>query len=205
MKNKDLYYKKYLKYKNKYLNLRNLIGGAPPPDYDKDALFLVDKDELVNLIYSIKYNPEYSILRLKHRTNMIFILAELNERNNRKIITVKINNLFLLYTNIIKPYKTFATGFYSLIPQFPSHITKLIFDGNTLSEKDIIDLIIIFITKFKMLSSLSFKSCSLTEEYAIYLLQELKKLEKTFTEIDLSDNDKLTPATKDKFNEIIKN
>ncbi len=29
MQNKDLYYQKYLKYKNKYLNLQNLIGGTP--------------------------------------------------------------------------------------------------------------------------------------------------------------------------------
>ena len=31
MPNKDLYYKKYLKYKNKYLNLQNQIGGVYPP------------------------------------------------------------------------------------------------------------------------------------------------------------------------------
>ena len=31
MLNKDLYYKKYLKYKNKYLNLQNQIGGVDPP------------------------------------------------------------------------------------------------------------------------------------------------------------------------------
>ena len=154
MQVKDLYYKKYLKYKNKYLNLRNLIGGAHPP-YDNNGLFLVDNDELKNLIYSIKYNPSYHLLTFKP-TNMKFILAELNERKNRNIITVKINNLFLLYKNIIKPNKSFATRFYSKIPPFPSHITKLIFDGNTSSEEDIIDLIIIFITKFKMLSSLSF-------------------------------------------------
>ena len=31
MLNKNLYYKKYLKYKNKYLNLQNQIGGVDPP------------------------------------------------------------------------------------------------------------------------------------------------------------------------------
>ena len=28
---KDLYYNKYLKYKNKYLYLQSQMGGSPPP------------------------------------------------------------------------------------------------------------------------------------------------------------------------------
>jgi len=32
MFNKDLYYKKYLKYKNKYIDLQNQLGGRVPHD-----------------------------------------------------------------------------------------------------------------------------------------------------------------------------
>jgi len=96
------------------------------------------------------------------------------------------------------------------MPPFPSHITRLIFDGNDLSKFGIIgpgcgcviDLIINFINNFENVSSLSFQSCRLTEKTARYLLQELVKLEKIFTEIDLEYNDKLTPEIKMEFTEM---
>jgi len=46
---KDLYYQKYLKYKNKYLNLRNLIGGDIPP-YNDDGLFKRKQFNIFNFL-----------------------------------------------------------------------------------------------------------------------------------------------------------
>jgi hypothetical protein len=213
MRNKDLYYKKYLKYKNKYLNLRNLIGGGPPPPpppslpkynqyglflidhYHKNGTFSIDEQMQNETIYSITYNPKYNPLMLRNG-NAEYIRMHLDRLID--IHSVKLNNLFKLY----KSYGYMIHD--SLIPSFPSHITKLIFDDNQLSDKDIINIIIMFIKKFEMLSSLSFKSCSLTEESATYLLAELKNLGKIFIEIDLLYNS-LSQETKDKFNEIIKN
>jgi hypothetical protein len=194
---KDLYYKKYLKYKNKYLNLRILIGGSPLV-YSDEGLFLREID-FVKSIYSVTYNTEYSIYSFKSG-NIKFIIAELNKEENKNIITVKLNNLFELYHAYIKS----LPFFYRKIPFFPSHITRLIFDDNNLSEHGIIPVIINFIKKFERVSTLSFKSCMLTENSATYLQQELVKLPQIFTKIDLSDND-LSQETKDKFNEIIKN
>jgi hypothetical protein len=204
MKNKDLYYKKYLKYKNKYLNLRNLIGGGGDgddniPPYNEEGQFKREID-LKNSIYLISYNQEYK----SGFRNIKYILNELT--NNNTIQTVKIDNLNALYN---KFYISLSL-FYSLMPPFPSHITRLIFDGNDLSKFGIIgsgcscviDLIINFINNFENVSSLSFQSCRLTEKTARYLLQELKKLGKTFTKIDLEDNDKLTPEIKMEFTKM---
>jgi hypothetical protein len=207
MRNKDLYYKKYLKYKNKYLNLRNLIGGSPPPPplpkynqnglfliehYHKNGTFSIDEQMQKETIYSIIYNHKYRPL-ISGNGNAEYIKMHLNRLTHIHI--VKLNNLFNLY----KSYGYMIHD--SLIRSFPSHITKLIFDDNQLSDKNIINIIIMFIKKFEMLSSLSFKSCSLTEESATYLLAELKNLGKIFIEIDLSNND-LSQETKNKFNEI---
>jgi hypothetical protein len=196
MKNKDLYYKKYLKYKNKYLNLRNLIGGGGNddiPPYNEEGQFKREID-LENSIYLISYNQEYE----SGFRNMKYILNELT--NNNTIQTVKVNNLNALYNKFYFRLSVFYKLMYLL--HFPSHITRLIFDGNDLSKLDIINLIINFINNFKNVSSLSFQSCSLTENSARYLLQELKKLGKTFTKIDLEYNDKLTPEIKMEFTEM---
>ena len=178
MRNKDLYYKKYLKYKNKYLNLRILIGGSPSdiPYYDNNGLFLRTIDN-TKLLYIIEYNINYSFFYSKH-INIDFILYDLVK--HRDIKTVKINNLFKLYSAY---YYIGLSKFYNQIPEFPDHITTLIFDGNQLSEEGIIDLIINFIKKFKMVSSLSFESCSLTKKTATYLQKELLELKKTFNVI----------------------
>ncbi len=141
--------------------------------------------------------------------NKSFIKYILNElTNNNTIQTVKLDNLNALYN---KFYISLSL-FYSLMPPFPSHITRLIFDGNDLSKFGIIgpgcscviDLIIEFINNFENVSSLSFQSCRLTEKTARYLLQKLKKLGKTFTKIDLEYNDKLTPEIKMEFMEFTK-
>ena len=186
---KDLYYQKYVKYKNKYLNLLNLlnqIGGSPPniPDYTEDGLFLkfIDTD---NLIYSITYNSNYKFLN-PGPANIKFIINELTE--NTHIKTVKLNNLLELYNK----YKNWLSFFSKQIPEFPEHITTLIFDGNQLSETGIIDLIINFIKKFKNVSKLSFKLCQLTAKSAGYLQKELLKLKQQIIEINLEDNDNLT-------------
>ena len=188
---KDLYYQKYVKYKNKYLNLLNLlnqIGGSPPniPDYTADGLFLrvIDTE---NLIYSITYNSnnKNSFLNLGP-ANIKFIINELTE--NTHIKTVKLNNLGKLYS----AYYIGLSTFYKLIPEFPEHITTLIFDGNQLSETGIIDLIINFIKKFKNVSKLSFKLCQLTAKSAGHLQKELLKLKQQIIEINLEDNDNLT-------------
>ena len=50
MQSKDLYYQKYLKYKNKYLNLQSQIGGVRPGDMSDETTeanyirFVVTKD-----------------------------------------------------------------------------------------------------------------------------------------------------------------
>jgi hypothetical protein len=201
MKNKDLYYKKYLKYKNKYLNLRNLIGGDGDdniPPYNEEGQFKREID-LKNSIYLISYNQKYE----SGFRNIKYILNELT--NNNTIQTVKIDNLNALYN---KFYISLSL-FYSLMPPFPSHITRLIFDGNDLSKFGIgpgcgcvIDLIIEFINNFENVSSLSFQSCRLTEKTARYLLQKLKKLGKQIIKIDLEDNDQLTPKIKMEFTEM---
>ena len=196
MKNKDLYYQKYLKYKNKYLNLRNLIGGDGDdniPPYNEEGQFKREID-LKNSIYLISYNQKYK----SGFRNIKYILNELT--NNNTIQTVKIDNLNALYDD----FYIRLSVFYKLIHllHFPSHITRLIFDGNDLSKLGIINLIINFINNFKNVSSLSFQSCSLTEKSARYLLQELKKLGKQITKIDLENNNKLTPEIKMKFTEM---
>ena len=176
MRNKDLYYKKYLKYKNKYLNLRILIGGSPSdiPYYDNNGLFLKTIDNK-KLLYIIEYNINYSFFNSKH-INIDFILYDLVKYPN--ITTIKLNNLHKLYSAY---YYIGLSKFYNQIPEFPDHITTLIFDGNQLSEIGIIDLIINFIKKFEMVSSLSFKLCKLTDKSAKYLQQELLELKKTKT------------------------
>ena len=49
----DLYYNKYLKYKNKYFNLKNYFGGGPDPvpvpdietTFDRDGFELITVEE----------------------------------------------------------------------------------------------------------------------------------------------------------------
>ena len=160
-----------------------------------------------NLIYSISYNDTST----GGSANIKLIQQEL--RDNQKITTVEIDNLNPLYNSWNNNWVTLKF-IYSMIPTFPLHIENLIFNGNDLSEVGIINLegiinlvgiinlIINIIKNFKNVSTLSFQSCKLTNESATNLLEKLKKLEKKFKKIDLSNNDELTEETKEKFDAI---
>ena len=82
---KDLYYQKYLKYKNKYLNLHSQIGGG---GYSIDI-----KDETITIDYT-EETSDFSV----------------EELNNPNITTIKLNNV-MKYYNIIVPILQEASPF----------------------------------------------------------------------------------------------
>ena len=74
MQSKDLYYQKYVKYKNKYLNLLNQIGGGS---------FSITTDNIIIIDYTVEIS-DFSV----------------EELNNPNITTIKLNNVMMYYNSI---------------------------------------------------------------------------------------------------------
>jgi hypothetical protein len=73
---KDLYYEKYLKYKNKYLNLQTQIGGARKP------LFFITMNPVNDMIHDATYFQEFVYYINIHITKNSHLFLENNEYIN---------------------------------------------------------------------------------------------------------------------------
>ena len=163
---KDLYYQKYLKYKNKYLNLCNQLGGVE---------------------YSIGYSIDIkdNTIRIYYEGNddKRFISNLSNELNKPNITTIVLEDVIVYYFIIIRHLPQ--------VSSFPN-ITKLIFDNNDLSSDDNIQYFVNLIKLFMNVTTLSFKNCQLTESSGETLRTELLKLPQKIVNIDLANNSNLS-------------
>jgi len=159
---KDLYYQKYLKYKNKYLNLLRQTGGAP--------IFITESDDTITI-----NNKEIERSRA-------FSVEEL-QNSNIETTTIKLENLIENHKDIFDILRAQAKAF--------PNIEKLIFDGNNLSTNQNVDLIVSIIKLFTNVSKLSFNECQLNETSSKYLKERLLLLSLTqkFSEIELAGNE----------------
>ena len=163
---KDLYYQKYLKYKNKYLNLCNQLGGG---GFSITTTTTTTKDDTI----IIDYTEETSD----------FLVEELNNLN---ITTIKLKNVMKYYDIIFNKLQ---------VPSFPN-IKTLIFDGNDLSNNTNVDLIVTLIKLFINVNTLHFKNCQLNKDSSEYLLRQLFHLKQKFIIINLDNNLQLTDYEK---------
>ena len=172
---KDLYYQKYLKYKNKYLNLQNQIGGGN---------YLITTT--ANTI-TIDYDQNKGA-RSKEDTE-----AFIDNFSNPNINTIKLQNFnkydMILY-NIIKTQ-----------PRLFDKITKLIVDNNELSNVYVVSSLGLYIIILTNVSNFSFDTCNLTEKTAEYLYVKLLNLRRQITNINLINND-LSKEMLEKFKNI---
>jgi len=194
MQSNDLYYKKYLKYKNKYLNLLNQIGGV----YNKKGVItrIINDDTII-----ITYN-KYS----SGNANFVFIGNEIKNLTNLTSIQL---------INIVEFINHYYFSLQIMIPIIKrtvdktilQRITTIICDNNNLNN--VVPYIFYYIGEliklFPTVSTLSFKSCNLNKKDAIKLKSVLMNLPNTIniTEINLENNNELTPEIIDTFNEII--
>jgi hypothetical protein len=151
---KDLYYQKYLKYKNKYLNLLRQTGGAPSP------IFITEKGDTI------------TINNIESVGSRVFSVEELKKSNI--INTIKLENLIEYYNVIIPMLKAQAK------PQDFLNIKTLIFDDNDLStDYNVLYLIKPFLDFFNNVSDVSFYNCNLTIKTSKLLYEVLVRLTNT--------------------------
>ena len=148
---KDLYYQKYLKYKNKYLNLCNQVGGG--------GYSILKTDNTITIYYEGNDDNTKTINKTR-----IMIDNLSNELNNPNIHTIKLEKVMDYYFNIK-----------SELPQVPSflNIKTLIFDTNNLSDDSDIISIVNLIRLFTNVTTLSFNNCNLTDESGKTLQKKL--------------------------------
>ena len=176
---KDLYYQKYLKYKNKYLNLCNQLGGG--------GYSITKTGNTITIYYEGNDDRTYEI---NNNNTREFISNLPNELNNPNIITIKLEGVVHLYYFIIRHLQK--------VSSFP-YITTLIFDNNDLSFDADIILIVNLIRLFTNVTTLSFKNCNLTDESGKILQKKLLELPKKIPTIHLDDNSDLSKEMIEKF------
>ena len=164
---KDLYYQKYLKYKNKYLNLLNQIGGSPP-NQEGPIEYKIDKDKII-----ITYNPD-------NKGSPIPIFYKLNDEFIRKknLTSIQLINIVKLIDNnwfrlsIMLPALSMTAD-----KDILARIETLIFDKNDLKNvsSSVLTVIGQVIKLFPNVSTLSFISCNLDEKSANKLKKVLPK------------------------------
>lgn len=100
------YYLKYIKYKNKYLNLKNLYGGSPP--VKKDPIAVEDDDgprSTIALLEMVKRQIDSTIGGLP-----AYLMPDLLEENEKKILS-EITNVIIKKVKFTKAQRTFIRIF----------------------------------------------------------------------------------------------
>ena len=164
---KDLYYQKYLKYKNKYLNLCNQLGGG---GFSITTTTTTTKDDTIIIDYTEKTSD--------------FLVEKLNNPN---IHTIKLEKVMDYYFNIKSELPQ--------VPSFPN-IKTLIFDTNNLSDDSDIISIVNLIRLFTNVTTLSFNNCNLTDESGKTLQKKLLELPQKISTIHFDNNPYLSKTTK---------
>ncbi len=91
MSNNDInYYKKYLKYKSKYLKLRDEIKNLNKLSFELIDHSIIENVEINNIISdnSIKHEPEYYIKKK-------YLRGSFTDNKYRKFFTISNNEMFI--------------------------------------------------------------------------------------------------------------